>query len=194
MEIRRATERDAPAIRALIDLYVADGSSIRKVAISSGAVTTLSGSPNVNGHADGTASQALADRVRTACELYDQGFAPRLIFSGGPGDGPVSEPRAMRALAVLAGVPDAAITLDEAGLNTDATVTDTAPVIRGSGTSRAMVVSHAYHLPRVKMAYGRAGLDVYTVPARQTYPLRNMPKYVCREVVALWAYYVRPLI
>src|SRR4029453_16756993 len=25
MEIRRATERDAPAIRALIDLYVADG-------------------------------------------------------------------------------------------------------------------------------------------------------------------------
>ena len=25
MQIRRATERDAPAIRALIDLYVADG-------------------------------------------------------------------------------------------------------------------------------------------------------------------------
>jgi len=32
MEIRRATERDAPAIRALIDLYVADGTLLPRTA------------------------------------------------------------------------------------------------------------------------------------------------------------------
>jgi hypothetical protein len=38
-------------------------------------------------YADGRPSQALADRVRTACRLYHDGLARTLIFSGGPGDG-----------------------------------------------------------------------------------------------------------
>ncbi len=58
---------------------------------------------------------------------------------------------------------------------------------------RVLAVSHAYHLPRVKLAYRRQGWDVYTVPARETRTLRQMPFLTVREVAALWAYYFRPL-
>jgi hypothetical protein len=40
---------------------------------------------------DGRLSDALEDRVRTACELYRIGLARRLVLSGGPGDGAVHE-------------------------------------------------------------------------------------------------------
>jgi vancomycin permeability regulator SanA len=144
-------------------------------------------------YADGTASQALADRVKTAVELYDQGLVTRLVFSGGPGDGLVSEPQAMRQIAMNAGVREDAIVLDETGFNTDATVQNTCAAFERLNARRVLVVSHAYHLPRVKLAYQRAGWDVMTVPARQSRRLRSEPMFVAREVVAVWAYYLRPL-
>src|SRR5438105_2386398 len=80
----------------------------------------------------------LADRVATACQLYREGRAPKLIFSGGPGDGPVTEPEAMRRLAGRLGVPDDAILLDPRGLSTDATVRDTAPLFQTLGIRRVL--------------------------------------------------------
>jgi vancomycin permeability regulator SanA len=145
-------------------------------------------------YADGTASQALADRVRTAVELYHQGLVDRLIFSGGPGDGATSEPQAMRRIAIDSSVPQDAVVLDEEGLNTDATVKNTVLAFPQLKVHRVLVVSHAYHLPRVKLAYQRAGWDVRTVPARQSSRLRNETIYIAREVVALWAYYFKPIV
>lgn len=142
---------------------------------------------------DGAPSQALADRVRTACQLYKAGLAPKLVFSGGPGDGVVHETEAMRRMAMKLGVPDAAITLDKNGLNTDATVANTAPIFSQLNARRILAVSHFYHLPRVKMAYRRARLEVYTIPAKETYTLTQLPFYMAREIVALWVYYLRPL-
>jgi vancomycin permeability regulator SanA len=145
-------------------------------------------------YADGSASQALSDRVSTAVELYRQGLVGLLIFSGGPGDGGTSEPQAMRRIAIASGVPEDSIRLDEAGVNTDATVKNTALAFSELKIRRVLVVSHAYHLPRIKLAYQRAGREVRTVPARQTQRLRNEPLFVAREVVAIWAYYLRPIV
>ncbi len=134
-------------------------------------------------YADGRCSWALEDRVRTACELYREGRAPRLVMSGGPGDGDVHETEAMRRLAVRLGVPDHAIAVDREGLTTRATVRNTRAT-----PGRLLVVSHFYHLPRIKMAYQREGVDVFTVPARSR-PLTKMPWLLTREVAAWWAYY-----
>lgn len=57
---------------------------------------------------------------------------------------------------------------------------------------RVLAVSDFYHLPRVKMAFQRQGLDVYTVPARGTPPLA-IPYNLLRETAAFWAYYLRHL-
>ena len=144
-------------------------------------------------YADGTLSTVLADRVKTACQLYRDGLVKKLIFSGGPGDGPVHETEAMRRLALKLGVNPADILTDTAGLNSQATVNDTLPLFKQLHANRVIVVSHFYHLPRIKMAYQRAGWDVYTVPARETHPAGN-PYTLAREVAALWVYYFRPLV
>jgi uncharacterized SAM-binding protein YcdF (DUF218 family) len=54
-------------------------------------------------------------------------------------------------------------------------------------------VSHSYHLPRVKLTFQRAGIETYTVPARETFVLPHRGYLLAREVAALWTYYLRPL-
>jgi uncharacterized SAM-binding protein YcdF (DUF218 family) len=96
-------------------------------------------------------------------------------------------------MALRLGVEPGDILVDEAGFNTLATVKNSEPVFARLHASRVLVVSHFYHLPRVKLAYQREGLEVYTVPARETYVLRQTPYNMAREVAALWLYYLRPL-
>ncbi len=142
---------------------------------------------------DGRPSDALADRVRTACQLYRNGLVKKLIFSGGPGDGPVPETESMRRLAISLGVKPGDILADNAGLNTQATVKNTTALFSQLGARQILVVSHFYHLPRIKLAYQRAGWEVYTVPAKESYFLRQTPFFIAREVAAIWVYYFRPL-
>jgi len=142
-------------------------------------------------YADGRPSDALADRVRTACELYQQGLVRQLVFSGGPGDGAIHETESMRRMAVRLGVPDSAIVRDEAGLNTAATLRNTRPLL---ASKPAIAVSEFYHLPRIKLAAAGAGIDLITVPARPAYWSRQLPlSNMLREIPAFWLYYGRAL-
>lgn len=139
--------------------------------------------------ADGRPSDALADRTHTAIRLYQRGLAPVLVFSGGHGPGaPISEPEAMRRMAAAAGVPADAIVLDEAGLNTAATVANTAAMAQMRGWRAVMMVSHDYHCARIKLASARQGLVAYTVPAVEPQVLAKKVWFVARELVA-WAWY-----
>ncbi len=141
---------------------------------------------------DNTCSAALADRVRTACALYKEGLAPRLIFSGGPAGGGAHETEAMRRYAIRLGVPDSAILVDKKGLSTHDTVQNTTPMFRQLGMRRVMVVSHFFHLPRIKLSYQRAAWDVFTVPVQNArLPRRQYPFMMFREAVAFWVYYLR---
>lgn len=140
---------------------------------------------------DGRLSDALADRIRTACGLYHAGLVQRLVLSGGPGQGAVTEAEAMRRYALSRGVRAQDIIVDNQGLNTEATVRDTMPLFREWHARRVLVVSHFYHLPRIKLAYERAGIEVYTVPARQGHFLGKLPFYMAREVAAFWSYYLK---
>lgn len=143
--------------------------------------------------ADGRPSDALADRTHTAIRLYQRGLAPVLVFSGGHGPGaPISEPEAMRRMAAAAGVPADAIVLDEAGLNTAATVANTAAMARARGWQAVMMVSHDYHCARIKLASARQGLVAYTVPAVEPQPLAKKAWFVARELVAFAWYWVHP--
>ena len=151
------------------------------VVVVFGAGVTRSGAPSL----------ALYDRMRTAIGLVRSGLASRIIVSGGPGPGRVHETQTMRRLALEAGVPDKDIIVDPRGLNTRATVRNTARMFSRLHLNRVLAVSHFYHLPRVKMAFQRAGLEVFTVPARESRPLAAMPWYMAREVAAFWSYYLR---
>jgi uncharacterized SAM-binding protein YcdF (DUF218 family) len=145
-------------------------------------------------YADGRLSDAVADRVRTAVALYHSGAVRRLVMSGGPGDGAVHETEAMTRQAVAWGVPAAAITQDRAGLNTAATVRNTAAGFRGAAglRPRVLAVSEYYHLPRIKQCYRAAGVEVFTVPARPRQRARYLAlRSVLREIPGFWWYAVR---
>jgi uncharacterized SAM-binding protein YcdF (DUF218 family) len=142
-------------------------------------------------YADGRLSDALQDRIRTACDLYRTGLAKRLVLSGGRGEGSVTEAEAMRGYALKRGVRAEDIFIDNQGVNTEASVRDTVPLFRQWHARRILAVSHFYHLPRIKLAYERAGVDVFTVPARQGHLLGQMPFNMAREVAAFWDYYVK---
>jgi vancomycin permeability regulator SanA len=145
-------------------------------------------------HGDGHPSTSLVDRVRTAAQLYKAGLTQRLLLSGAQGAGePANETTVMRSLAVGFGVPASAITLDPTGFNTDATVRDTVPVLRAGGDRSLAVVSDFFHLPRVKLAYQRAGYDVVTVPS-QAHRIPQTTRLVLREVPAFWVYYLRAVL
>jgi uncharacterized SAM-binding protein YcdF (DUF218 family) len=138
-------------------------------------------------YADGRLSDAVADRVRTAAELYREGWVQRLIVSGGPGDGAVHETEAMQRYAETLGVPAQAVVTDPLGFNTAATVRNTQSRLAGQ---RVLVISEFYHLPRLKLAFAQVGVEVFTVPAQPRHWLRNWPiRSLIREVPAFWLYW-----
>jgi uncharacterized SAM-binding protein YcdF (DUF218 family) len=140
-------------------------------------------------YADGSASDALGDRILAACTLYQKGLAKTLLLSGGPGDGAYTEPDVMKRIALDCGVPEAQIVLDPLGVNTQATVENTLDLLERLRVKRVIAVSHFYHLPRIKMAFQRRGVEVLTSPAPQRRPLLGLPIFMIREGIALWAYY-----
>ena len=142
--------------------------------------------------ADGRPSLALSDRTRTACRLYQQGLVDYLVFSGGRDPrAPISEPEAMRRLARRMDIPDEAIILDEGGIDTMASVAAARVLARRMGWPSVLMVSHDYHLSRIKLLSYRSGLAAYTVPAEETRMLTRKPYFVGRELLAwLYCYFV----
>jgi uncharacterized SAM-binding protein YcdF (DUF218 family) len=149
-------------------------------------------------YADGRPSEALADRVATGVELFQQGLGAKVLMSGGIGEGGVSEAQVMRRLAREAGVPDEAIEVDDLGVNTEASLRNARAYLagarrpEGAARSRLLVVSHYHHLPRVKLLSWQQGIECFTVPADEgATRLRKTPYYVLREAAALAFYYLR---
>jgi len=151
-----------------------------QAAVVLGAQVFRSGRPTV----------ALRGRVLTAVDLYRRGLVRTLVLSGGR-NGDVSQVQAMRELALEQGVPATAIVCDEQGVNTAATVRDTVPMLHARGLRRVVAVSDFYHLPRIKLAFASAGLDVLTVPARGGEWIKQTPYLIARDDAGFWVYLLR---
>ena len=96
----------------------------------------------------------------------------------------------MRDMALACGLRPDQLRLDFEGHNTRRTAENLAaeaPELR-----RVLAVSHDYHLPRVRMAFDRAGVTAYTVPADETRTLVRLPYYMAREILAFWVYALAP--
>ncbi len=141
---------------------------------------------------DGAPSLTLANRVTTAAELYRDGLVDTVVMTGGIEPSGIDETIVMRDLAIQLGVPSDAIILDPGGVNTNASVANTVRIFRENGLDRVLAVSQFYHLPRIKLAYARAGVDAWTVPARTS--ITRTGAIVAREIPAFWLYYLRAVV
>lgn len=143
---------------------------------------------------DGSASTVLADRVRTAAELYRRGRVELLLLSGAGQTARGDETAAMASLALSLGVPIEAIRLDPLGLRTQATCARAAEAF---GVRSALLVTQRYHLPRALVSCNAVGIESegvladlhsYTPAAFQYWRLREIPA----TLVALWEAYLAP--
>ena len=113
---------------------------------------------------DGRPSPVLRARLDHGIALWQRGLAPRLVVSGGRGDGDTTSEAAVgRRYALRRGVPDSAILVEPDGRTTSASLRGVARLL-GDGARRVVLVSDGYHLLRLRILAGRHGLEPYTSP------------------------------
>ena len=115
---------------------------------------------------DGRPSPQLAARLDHVVELWDQGFAPLIITSGGkqPGDR-FTEAEASRNYLVDRGVPATAI-VQVGGTNSYETLLAVRDAVRQRDGESVLLVTDPYHSLRVRMISQELGLTAYVSPTR----------------------------
>lgn len=138
----------------------------------------------------GRPSPVLRARLDHGIELWKQQLAPRIIFTGGRGEGDTtSEAEVSRRYALRRGVPDSAIVLETRGRTTReslrgvATIMSEAGWATGPGPGREIIlVSDPFHMLRLSILARRLGLEPLTSPTR-TSPISNRREESWRYVV-----------
>ncbi len=129
---------------------------------------------------DGRPSTVLADRVRTAALLYEQGKVDQIIMSGSIRGAGYNEPIAMRGLASELGVPYEAILLDTGG---DRTYQSCLRTYQNFGVEQAIIISQQFHLPRALALCDAIGITAIGVAA-DLHPYRAQLIWEIREIPA----------
>ena len=129
------------------------------------AIVIFAGGVGESGQAGG----GYQERLGRAIELYDEGWAPRIIISSGFVFA-FKEAEVMRAVAIERGVPATAIVLETDSANTHQNVTLTDAILRREGWRRVLLVSSPYHMRRALLTWRRAspGIDVVPEPVRSS--------------------------
>jgi uncharacterized SAM-binding protein YcdF (DUF218 family) len=103
-------------------------------------------------------------RAREAIQLYNQGWAPYIIFSGAAQDKQgASNAAAMAEQAAGAHVPSSAILLDEASVNTADNASQVRSIVSARNFKRLILVTSPYHQRRASIEFNRRLGDIATI-------------------------------
>ena len=124
------------------------------------------------------------DIARRAAELYHQGYAPKILFTGGLGrntEGLLPEPEALRfaKVAIACGVPEEDILLEDQSRNTKENIDFTRRLLEGEGIPHQRILG--VHQPFMERRIV-AAMGVYW-PEQQfsvTSPQVTIPEYLER--------------
>lgn len=115
----------------------------------------------------GRPSPVLKSRLDHAIDLYRRGLAPRLVVTGGVGEGDTtSEAAVSRRYAMKRGVPDTVMLSEEHGRTTTESLRAVAALAEREGMERVILVSDPFHMLRLRILAGRLGLTAHTSPTR----------------------------
>lgn len=130
---------------------------------------------------------ALARRAELAHRLFEEGRAPRVVFTGGVGQHGASEASVAAAHAVSRGLPREVVVLEERSTSTRENAEYAARILGAS--ARVLVVTDAYHVFRARrvFAHSFAHAEAAGVPAREEGLARALP----RELFAVLIYAAR---
>ncbi len=113
--------------------------------------------------ADGSPSDMLYDRVKTACGLYLEGYAEKILMSGDHGRDGYDEVNVMKRVAIEEfGIPSEDVFMDHAGFSTYETMARAVSIF---GIKRAIIVTQEYHLSRALYLARAYGIEAVGVSA-----------------------------
>ncbi len=137
-------------------------------------------------------SPALAARTQHGINLYKEGYAPRLLLTGGVGTYPPAEAEVMRRMAVAAGVPSSALVIDDTAHSTEESMQTLRQLMDAQGWKTALIVSDPFHILRSETMATDLAIKAYGSPASNS-PTWTVPHlrvyYTAREALALIWYY-----
>lgn len=116
-------------------------------------------------------------RTREAIKLYQNGWAPKLVFSGAAQDksGP-SNAEVMRREARTAGVPDSNIIIEEYSATTKQNAENTQNIFATNNIKSVILVTSAYHQRRAGLEFSK----------RSDVALRNHPVATDNQWSSWW--------
>ena len=119
----------------------------------------------------GKPSPVLEARLNHALFLYLQGYAPRILTTGGKGGDPTfTEGEVAHAYLARRGVPSEAILVESEGESTVQSIAAAAEIMRRMNLHSCIVVSDGYHIFRVKKLLEGEGMKVYGSPRPEARP------------------------
>lgn len=135
-----------------------------------GAIVVL-GAAQYVGHP----SPVLRARLDHAVDLWNEGLAPRMILTGGTGNGDTTSEAAVgRKYVISHGVPDSAILMEFEGRTTSESMQAVADIMERQPTRKVILVSDPFHMLRLTILARRFGLTPYTSPTRSS-PISASP-------------------
>lgn len=139
-------------------------------------------------YTDGTPTPMLRSRMTRAVELYQAGWADKLLLSGDNSREDYNEVAAMKTLALEGGVPEEDIVLDHAGFSTYDSLYRAREVFQ---VKRLVIVTQEYHLSRALYLADALGLEAWGVAAAPRNDagqiMRDAREILARDKAILWA-------
>lgn len=138
---------------------------------------------------DGGPTAVLADRVRTAADLYFSGKVDKILMSGDNRFLNYNEPGAMKTYAMELQVPEDDIVLDYAGRRTYDTCYRAGAIF---GVQDAVLVTQQFHLARALYTCNQLGVKAVGVAAdRRPYSPPDLLNWRIREYPATLVAFVQ---
>lgn len=141
---------------------------------------------------DGKPSPVLQARLDHAFDLYAAGLAPKVIVTGGIGQGDsYSEGEVARQYLLRKGVPAAAVLTENRGRTSYESMEGATLLMQRNGWHSALLVSDPFHMYRLKRMAADLGVQAATSPTRTSPILPGSDeerRYMLREVASLADY------
>lgn len=132
---------------------------------------------------NGNPSLGLAARLNRAVDIYNKGYAPRILVSGGTGKEGYDESLAMANYLIKQGIPSSSIIRDPTGKNTRATAKYTYEYMQQHQLKSVIIVSQYYHIARTRLAFKDQGIQKIGYSSPWYSSIRDLYA-VPREVIA----------
>ena len=135
---------------------------------------------------DAKPSPVFQERIRHGLDLYEAGYAPLLIFTGGYGGSGArfSESQVARRYALKQGVPAKAILIETQSRNTVQNLVEAKRLMDQRGLHRVIIVSDPLHMARALRLSQAMGIDALasSTPSTRFRSFHTSWRFLAQEI------------